>query len=222
MSLSTSDYDQPFRVRVSGTLHSPWDRFRTDLSFFYVGGSGLPYTYVAGGAQGRGDLNADGAVGNDPIYIPRTAADSTEIRFGGSPSQVDAQQSAFQRFIDEAACLRNQRGRIMGRNSCRSPWMTLTNLSMRQRLPSRGTHAFALELQVFNFLNLLDSRWGRVQLPTGATPTTSNQVALLAHVGETTGLAPQPIYRFDPAMTRYTFENFDTYYQIQVAARYSF
>jgi hypothetical protein len=222
MSVGTSDYDQPYRVRVSGTLHSPWNRFRTDLSFFYVGGSGLPYTYVAGGAQGRGDLNADGAVGNDPIYIPRNAADSTEIRFGGSTSQVEAQQSALERFIDGAPCLRNQRGRIMSRNSCRSPWMNLTNLAIRQTLPSRGAHAFALELQIFNFLNLLDSRWGRVHLPTGATPTTSNQVALLSQVGQTTGLIPQSIYRFDPAMSQYTFENFDSYYQIQLAARYTF
>ncbi|HEY7234617.1 MAG TPA: carboxypeptidase regulatory-like domain-containing protein, partial [Gemmatimonadaceae bacterium] len=50
LTLATSDFDQPFRVRASGTLHSPWQRFRTDLTFFYVGGSGFPYTYVAGGA----------------------------------------------------------------------------------------------------------------------------------------------------------------------------
>jgi hypothetical protein len=118
--------------------------------------------------------------------------------------------------------LRNQRGNVMSRNSCRSPWMNLTNLAVRQALPSRGTQALALELQIFNFLNLLNTRWGRVQLPTGATVSTTNQVALLSQVGETAGAAPQPIYRFDPTMTRYTFDNFDTYYQIQLAARYIF
>ena len=222
LTLGISDYDQPVRVRLSGTLHSPWRRFPTDLSFFYVGGSGLPYTYVADGAQGRGDLNADGAVGNDPLYIPRTAADTSEIRFGGSPDQVKGEQAAFDRFIDGTACLRNQRGQIMSRNSCRSPWMNLTNLAVRQMLPSGPGQAFALELQVFNLLNLLDSRWGRVQLPTGATPTTTNQVALLSQIGETAGPDAQPVYRFDPAMSRYSFENFDTYYQIQLAVRYNF
>ncbi len=222
LSLSTSDYDQPFRARASGTIHSPWQRFRTNLSFYYVGGSGLPYTYVAGGAGGRGDLNADGAVGNDPIYIPRSAADTTEIKFSGTAAQIAAQQTAFDQFINTAPCLNGQRGRIMTRNSCRTPWMNLTNLAVRQALSEKPGQAFALELQVFNVLNLLNARWGRVQLPTGAVPTTTNQVTLLSQTAETTDASPQPVYRFDPAMRRYNSENFDTYYQIQLAVRYNF
>ena len=221
-SLTTSDYDQPIRARAWGTLHSPWQRLRTDLSFYYVGGSGFPYTYVAGGAGSRGDLNADGATGNDPIYIPHSATDTTEIRFSGTATQVAAQQAAFDQFIATAPCLDRQRGRIMARNSCRTPWMNLTNLAVRQALPGAPAQAFVLELQVFNVLNLLNSRWGRVQFPTGAMPTSTNQVALLSQVGETTGQAPQPIYRFDSTMRRYSSENFDTYYQIQLAVRYTF
>jgi hypothetical protein len=220
MSLTTSDYDQPLRLRASGTVHSPWRRRRTDLSFYYVGGSGLPYTYVAGGAGGRGDLNADGAVGNDPVYIPRAANDTTEIRFTGTADQVAAQQAAFDRFIDTAPCLSRQRGRIMARNSCRTPWMNLTNLAIRQTLSEKSSQAFAVELQVFNVLNLLNPRWGRVQLPTGAVPTTSNQVTLLSQTAETSGA--QPIYRFDTSMRRYSSENYDTYYQIQLALKYTF
>src|SRR5678815_3159828 len=45
LALSTSDYDQPLRVRASGTLRSPWRKLGTDVSFYYVGGSGFPYTY---------------------------------------------------------------------------------------------------------------------------------------------------------------------------------
>jgi hypothetical protein len=222
LTLGTSDFDQPFRVRASGTVRSPWRRLPTDVSFFYVGGSGVPYTYVAGGTQGRGDLNADGAVGNDPIYVPRTAFDAAEITFGGSRAEVDAQQTAFERFIEGAACLRGQRGRIMARNSCRSPWMSLTNLAIRQGVPSPQGQSLALELQVFNLLNLLNPRWGRVELPTGNALTTTSQIALLSQVGETTGPQGQPIYRFDPTARRYSHENFDTYYQLQLAARYTF
>ena len=220
LSLTTSDYDQPLRLRASGTVHSPWRRRRTDLSFYYVGGSGLPYTYVAGGAGGRGDLNADGAVGNDPVYIPRAARDTTEIRFTGTADQVAAQQTAFDRFIDTAPCLSRQRGRIMTRNSCRTPWMNLANVAIRQTLSEKSSQAFAVELQVFNILNLLNPRWGRVQLPTGANPATSNQVTLLSQTGETTDA--QPTYRFDTTMRRYSSENYDTYYQIQLALKYTF
>ena len=221
-SLGTSDFDQPFQVRASGTLRSPWRRFETGLSFLYVGGSGFPYTYVAGGAAGRGDLNADGAAGNDPIYIPRTAFDTAEIRFAGSTADVQTQQAAFERFIDGATCLRHQRGRIMGRNSCRAPWMNVTNLAIRQALPSIREQSLVLELQVFNLLNLVNSSWGRIALPTGTSLATTSQIPLLSQTGQTAGPGAQPIYRFDSTMRRYSDENFDTYYQLQFAIRYNF
>ena len=222
LSLGTSDFDQPFQVRASGTLRSPWQRFGTSLSFLYVGGSGFPYTYVAGGAAGRGDLNADGVAGNDPIYIPRTAFDTTEIRFAGTAADVQTQQAAFERFVDGATCLSRQRGRIMGRNSCRSPWMNVTNLALRQAVPSIGKQSLVLELQVFNLLNLLNSSWGRLALPTGTSLATTSQIPLLSQVGQTAGPGAQPIYRFDSKMRRYSDENFDTYYQLQFALRYTF
>jgi hypothetical protein len=222
IALGTSDYDQPLRLRASGTVHSPWRTMGTDLSLFYVGGSGVPHTYVAGGAQGRGDLNADGAVGNDPIYIPRTSFDTDEIRFGGSPGDVATQQAAFERFIDGAACLRAQRGRIMSRNSCRSPWMHLVHLAVRQALPAMRSQTAAVEVQVFNVLNLLDSRWGRVQLPGGTTLTTTNQIPLISQIGATSELQGQPVFQFDSTTRRYQFENVDSFYQIQLALRYSF
>ncbi|MFL5502155.1 MAG: carboxypeptidase regulatory-like domain-containing protein [Gemmatimonadaceae bacterium] len=221
-AVGTSDFDQTFQVRASGTLRSPWRRFSTDVSFFYVGGSGFPYTYVTGGTAGRGDLNADGAVGNDPIYIPRAAFDTAEIRFAGSAAEVQTQQTAFERFIDGESCLHTQEGRIMARNSCRSPWMNLTNLAVRQSVPSIRDHSLVFELQVFNVLNLLNPRWGRIAFPTGSALASTNQIALLSQVGETQGPGAQPIYRFDSSMQRYSYENLDTYYQLQVAVRYNF
>jgi hypothetical protein len=222
LTLGTSDFDQPFRVRLSGTLRSPWRRFETALSFFYVGGSGFPYTYVAGGAQSLGDLNADGAAGNDPIYIPRTAFDTAEIRFAGTPAEVATQQAAFERFVDGAACLREQRGAIMLRNSCRAPWMHLTNLAIRQVLPSVRDHSWGVELQVFNLLNLLNPGWGRIELPTGTVLATTSQIPLLSQVGQTAGLDAQPIYRFASTLHRYDDQNLDSYYQLQLALRYNF
>lgn len=100
--------------------------------------------------------------------------------------------------------------------------MHLTNLAVRQALPLMRTHALALELQLFNVLNLLNPRWGREQTPPGAVLSSSSQIPLLTQVGETTGSYAQPIFRFDPAMSRYSFDNVDSYYQIQLAARYNF
>lgn len=222
LTLGTSDFDQPYRVRASGTLRSPWQAFSTELSFFYVAGSGLPYTYVASGTSRRGDLNADGVVGNDPIYVPSSAHDTAEIQFGGSPAEVATQQASLDRFIDRSACLRKQRGRIMTRNRCRSPWMNVTNLAIRQTLYAAGAHSLQAEVQVFNVLNLLNAQWGRLALPTGLTLATTSQIPLLSQVGESTGTAPQPIYRFDATMSQYDSQNVDSYYQIQFGIRYSF
>lgn len=222
LATGVSDFDQPFRLRANGRLLSPWRRWGTDLSFYYMGGSGLPYSYVAGGAV-RGDLNADGAMGNDPIYLPRTAGDTAEIQFAGTAPEVAAQQAAFDAFIDGEACLRRQRGRIMARNSCRTPWINLLNAAVRQSVPSsRGQ--LVVELQLFNGLNLLNSRWGRVQLPSLAMPTATTQVPLLSQVGQTMGALEdaQPIYRFDTAARRYSALNFESFYQIQLAVRYDF
>jgi hypothetical protein len=167
-------------------------------------------------------LNADGAAGNDPIYIPRTGADTAEIRFAGSQAELESQRAAFDRFIDGAGCLRKQRGRIMSRNSCRSPWMSLTNLAIRQALLSTTAQSLALEVQVFNLLNLLNARWGRMELPPGAALASTSQVPLLSQTGATSGPQGQPVYRFDPTMRRYSYDNFDSFYQIQLAVRYSF
>jgi hypothetical protein len=68
---------------------------------------------------------------------------------------------------------------------------------------------------VFNLLNLLSARWGLVKLP---------NTALLQQVGQTAG-APgqsQPIFRFQPGFAPFNNDNLDSYYQIQLAVRYSF
>jgi hypothetical protein len=81
----------------------------------YLGESGSPFIYVAGGVSGRGDLNADGSTANDPIYVPRSAYHASELRFqqfikstGATIGTVTVgeQQAAFERFIDRSPCLR--------------------------------------------------------------------------------------------------------------------
>jgi hypothetical protein len=61
-----------------------------------------------------------------------------------------------------------------------------------------------------------------MELPTGADLATSSQIALLSQVGETAGPQAQPVYRFDSTMRQFSDQNFDTYYQIQLAVRFSF
>jgi hypothetical protein len=219
--------DIPHRVVLAGTYEAPWKPWRTILSFYYVGESGGPFTYLAFGGGRRGDLNADGSNANDPIYVPRDALDSDEIAFTGlsntpgadnssaaQAERVDEQRAAFERFIDRTGCLRRWRGRILERNGCREPWSHTTILSVRQAIPIGG-HALEAELDVFNVLNLLNEDWGvyRVAAP-----------ALLEHVAQGPGSpeTAQPIFRYDPTRLEWTTLPTESAFQLQLALRYSF
>ena len=219
--------DVPHRTVIALAYTAPWQRWATGAAISYVGESGSPFTYLAGGIARHGDLNADGSVGNDPIYVPRDAFDPNEIALSGLSSasgadnspeaqaaRVTIQQTALEAFIERRACLRQQRGRILERNSCRAPWSHVTIASVRQAIPI-GAHGIEAELDVFNVLNLLNDRWGRYRI---ADPQ------LLEHVGHI--VAPvesaQPIFRVDPARLRWTTLQTESAFQLQLALRYRF
>ena len=219
--------DLPHRIVLAGSWRAPWRRWTTELSLLYVGESGSPFTYRAAGNRGLGDLNADGSNLNDPIYVPRDALDPGEIIFTGAsadpsadpspPAQaarVLAQQTAFERFIAGTPCLRQQRARILARNSCREPWSHTSAFSLRQRIPVR-TRGIEIQLDVFNLLNLLNSSWGIRRV---------SQPALLTHVGQVTGPGgnSQPVFRYQEAASPWVTDPAESAFQLQFGAAYRF
>jgi hypothetical protein len=219
IAATRSAFDVPHRVILTATYTAGRNRSTTLVSFYYIGESGLPFTYLASAGPQRGDLNADGSNLNDPVYVPRSAADTMEIRFAGTPDQVAMQQAALEGFIRRTRCLDRQRGRIMARNSCRAPWSNTTSASLRQSVPAFRGHALSFELDVFNFLNLLNRDWGQVELvPSGAN------VGLLEHVSQTAGTArtSQSVFRFDPKAAGFSSANVESSFQLQIGLRYGF
>jgi hypothetical protein len=232
-NLDRSRFELPHRVVAYGTFTLST---RTDVSLIYLGRSGSNYDYVYGGSGGLGDLNADGAQGNDLVYVPSDIASPAEIRFSGispipgadnSPAaqaqRVADQRTALERFITSTDCLNRQRGRIMTRNSCRSPWRNTVNVSVRQSLPAIRGQSFTVQLDVFNFLNLLNADWGQQPLP----PAGGGSVPLLTHVGQTLGAlagdaGSQGVFTFDPATQKYDRRHVGSAYQMQLGLRYGF
>ena len=216
--------DLPHRVVVAFTYEAPWQRWGTDVSLYYVGESGSPFTYVAWGTGKRlGDLNADGSNANDPIYIPRDAGVAAEIRFSGlsdapgadnssaaQAQRVLRQQAAFERLIEQAPCLRHQRGRILDRNSCREPFSHTTIAAVRQEIPV-GRYRPEVGLEIFNLLNLLHGDWGRYRV---AAPRLLEQVPAQG--------AAQPLFRFNAAQPRWTTLHTASAFQLQLGVRYRF
>src|ERR671913_233066 len=82
-----------------------------------------------------------------------------------------------------ARTTRRKRRRNASRNSGRSPWTNTVNLSLRQALPAVRGQSFSVQLDVFNFLNLLNRDWGQQPLP----PLGGGSVPLLTHVAHTPG-----------------------------------
>jgi hypothetical protein len=152
-NLRTSFWDTPHKVTLIGTFNLPLD---VGLSLIYSGSSGGPYTYVV-----RGDANADG-VGdpndyrlNDAIYVPKDANDIT-LATPGDFAKLD-------QYIAAESCLRNQRGRILERNSCRDAWVNLTSARLTKVFPLFQGHSLQVSADVFNLLNLLNGDWGLVR-----------------------------------------------------------
>jgi hypothetical protein len=226
---TTSVFSRPHRFIAYGTYSLPW---KTDITLYYEGTSGVPFVYVT-----QGDLNGDLVNGNDPIYVPRNALDPNEILIGtynagtGVFTQNASQAQAFENFIKSQPCLERQRGRIMGRDSCRSPFQNRLDLSVRQAIPTIGGQRISLQLDVFNFLNLLDSHWGQIKLPT-LSPVFNNQSALIQSARTAGPLSTsQPVFTFDSRLYDATTLQAKPFaarsllssnYQVQLTARYAF
>jgi hypothetical protein len=222
-SVTTSLFDQPHKVQLSGTYTFPWTQFTTDVSVIYSGVSGAPhdYVYARGPTSGSGDLNVDGNTGNDLVYIPRDVNDPNEIMFADAGAITAAQQAAaFDQFINSVECLNESRGQILERNSCREPWRNIIDVSIRQSLPGFQGHRLALQLDIFNFTNLLNKEWGEV----ARTPGGFSNVNLLTHVGQTPGPLSdsQGIFQFALNQQRYNTQNLASNYQLQLSLRYSY
>ena len=197
LEVTTSVFSRPHRVLAYGTYTLPWKI--TDLTVYYEGSSGVPFVYVS-----NDDLNGDLVTGNDPIYVPRNALDASEVRIGTGVGTAFTQNAvaaqAFENFIDSQDCLNEQRGKIMERNSCRSPFQHRFDVSVRQSIPQIRGQQFSLQLDIFNFLNFLNKDWGQIKLPT-LSPTFNNQFAL-----DATGRGPGALNSATSIPT-FTFDN---------------
>ena len=243
---TTSLFDQPHKISgfVTKTLNwgrvlgNSWaDDLGMDITLGYQGVSGAPHDYVYGGSSSRGDLNADGIVGNDLIYIPNDVNDTNEIRFAnvtvsGETLAAADQAAAFNQFIEGNECLSSSRGKILERNSCRLPFSHNFDLSLRQNIPLvRGEQRVAIQLDIFNFGNLLNKDWGQQRVN---PVSTFNNISLLTHTGSSSADPSVAVptvnfnYRtFDPdkdgALEEYRVGNFvSNYWRMQLSARISF
>jgi hypothetical protein len=211
--LSNSKYGDT--NRFIGVASKKWkygndDKWATTVSTFFEYAQGGRFNYTYGG-----DINNDGAKGNDLIYIP-TSTEITGMTFTGGPSQG----AAYDNFISQDDYLSGRRGQYAERYGALSPWrgkwdfkfMQDYNFKISSASDKKNTIQFSID--VLNLGNLLNSDWGLVQVPTSVQP-------IGVSVDPNTNI---PTYTFSGTQTK-TF-NYDaslaSRWQAQFGIRYIF
>jgi len=215
--LYPSKWDVPHKLVFNGSYSFPT---KTDLSIFFIGESGVPFEYVYGN-----DMNGDNGSANDLVYVPKDAHDPTEIQFSQNGNLTPAMQAdSLEKFIVSHECLNSQRGTIMTRNSCRTPWTKLVNFSARQSIPTLSGHNVILQLDVFNFLNLLNKKWGAQDLGSSNSPTlVTRRTWIQPTTGQPLKLASgaQGVFNFTP-FQQFNTKNASSNYALQLQLKYTF
>ncbi|TAM26017.1 MAG: Oar protein [Rhodanobacter sp.] len=152
--VATSAYNIPRSLKLSLTWqHHFFGDYKTEVSAFYVGHDGLPYSWVF-----SGDANGDGISYYDLAYIPKV--NDPIVSYGKTDPAVVQQ---FQDYISHNKYLNSHRGQIAGRNATHLPWTNELDMSFVQEVPGifKGNKG-ELRLDIYNFLNLLNKDWGSV------------------------------------------------------------
>jgi hypothetical protein len=148
---TTSNYNVPQRVLGSLTWqHKFFGDYLTQVSAFADLHSGAPYSWVSG-------VDTDGSgIARSLIYIPKSADD---VEWVAGTTALQKQQ--FMSYIQNNSYLRDHMGQIASRNAVSSPWVNQIDLSFRQQIPGffEGNKG-ELRFDIFNFGNLLNSKWG--------------------------------------------------------------
>jgi hypothetical protein len=112
-----------------------------------------------------GDMNGDGASGNDLIYIPRDASEMNFVTFtSGTRTFTAAEQAAaFEAYIQQDAYLRSHRGEYAERGGVFLPMVRRLDFSLTQDVFTDlggKRHSFQIRADFINFGNLLNDKWG--------------------------------------------------------------
>ena len=117
--------------------------------------SGLPWTPRYGG-----DINGDGEI-NDRLYVPRLDEVSGYLFTGNSADEQARKRSQFEQLIENTACLRENRGRTIGRNACENPWNYLVDARVSRKFRVVREQSIEVQADFFNVLNGISDKWGR-------------------------------------------------------------
>ena len=157
-----SDFSQAHRVIASVTYKKEYAGFMgSQITLFYEGRSGNPYSYIYGGGQ---NIQNEDSRSRALVYIPANASEIVLV--DGANGMTAAQQwTALNSFIEDDPYLSENRGSYAERNSNRLPFENVVDLKFLQSFfletANGKRNTIQLSLDIFNFTNFLSSNWGK-------------------------------------------------------------
>ena len=206
LPLARSDFDVGHRINLAASYNWRLPRgFNVTGSMFYNGQSGRPYSI----SYNNTDVNGDAQFFNDLLFVPRVATDV--VVSNGTPAQLED-------FINADECLSKSRGQITERNCARQPFTNIMDAKFAVGLPIQRAKV-ELTLDVLNFLNLLNDKWGRYEF---LDFQTLNSIAYRG-IDAATGKAIYDIATLtSPTFRKFTIDNLRSRWQAQFGARVRF
>ena len=198
-----------------------FNRFATTVTLVYSGQSGAPYSYIY---RDGGNLTNEDSQERSLVYVP---ANANEITFGqsgivdvlvddegnetniigGLPFSEAEQQATYQaldRFIENDAYLSERRGQYAERNMSRTPFESVFDLKIQQEIfvkePNGRQHTLQVSLDIFNFSNLLNKKWGARYIIGDSDDENNNNYRLLQFEGfeyEDGAFTNRPVFSFE-------------------------
>jgi hypothetical protein len=167
-TLSNSKYGDTHRFIGVGSKKWKYgnnDKWATTVSTFFEYAQGGRFSYTYGG-----DLNNDGAFGNDLIYVP-TSSEINSMTFSGA-----GQAAAYDNYIKQDAYLNSRRGQYAERYGALAPWRgkwdvkILQDYNFKVSSTSEKKNTIQFSIDVLNIGNLINSDWGLIQIPNSVQP----------------------------------------------------
>ena len=205
----------------------------TEFTLGCVSNSGGKVSYIYGN-----DLNGDGQVNNDLIFVPNRGTDLTfaplTVGTGANAKTFtpEQQQAAFETYINGNSHLSERRGQYAERNGGVFPWLTRFDLSVMQEVyinvgKNSKRNALQFRIDILNFGNLINNKFGVGNQATASSGFAVNPLSLASISADGT-----PSYRLatqvidgSTELLRDSFVksiNLDNVWQAQLGVRYIF
>ena len=204
------EWQRTHTLVLSPTFELPYG-VRTSMIFRMV--SGTPWT-----PRYNFDINGDG-VSNDRLYVP-TNTEINSYLFGAPGATAEEQarhRNNLVERIENTRCLRENRGRVMDRNSCRNPGQNILDMKVAKKFSTARGQNLEVVADFFNVLNGINKQWGRrMQVPT------ANEALLIPSGFDTATNRFRYRTNADFAKTSPAANFTTTQFQVQLGMRYNF